>query len=119
MAAGKPQIRSLFATPLSIHFLPVAQDVNAQLRPLIVERAGTTGGQAGQGWRSDADVASWAGEPVQTLFRVLRDMADGLTATRSGGRVTLDASQWSSSALGKSQRPVTLVQGTVPSATIS
>ena len=35
------------------------------------------------------------------------------------GRVTLEASQWSSSALGNSQRPVTLVQGTVPSATIS
>ena len=36
-----------------------------------------------------------------------------------GGRVTLEASHWSSSALGNSQRPVTLVQGTVPSATIS
>src|SRR5450759_5134905 len=35
------------------------------------------------------------------------------------GRVTLEASQWSRSALGNSQRPVTLVQGTVPSATIS
>ena len=35
------------------------------------------------------------------------------------GRVMLAASQWSSSALGNSQRPVTLVQGTVPSATIS
>ena len=39
MAASKPQIRSLFATPVAVHFLPVAQDVNQALRPLIVERA--------------------------------------------------------------------------------
>ncbi|MEJ0042561.1 MAG: hypothetical protein WDM81_10240 [Rhizomicrobium sp.] len=88
MATSKPQIRSLFATPVSIHFLPVAQDVNLVLRPLIVERAQP--GQRGQGWRSDPDVASWAGEPAQTLFRVARDLADGATTTRAGGRVTLD-----------------------------
>jgi hypothetical protein len=35
------------------------------------------------------------------------------------GRATLLASQWSSSAFGNNQRPVTLVQGTLPSATIS
>ena len=85
MAASKPQIRSLFATPVAIHFLPVAQDVNAALRPLIAERAGT--GERGQGWRSELDAAAWLGEPVQTLFRVVRDLADSLTATRTGGRV--------------------------------
>lgn len=88
MAASKPQIRSLFATPVAVHFLPVAQDVNAALRPLIVERAQP--GTRGQGWRSNGDFASWAGEPLQTVFRVARDLADGLTTTRSGGRVTLD-----------------------------
>ena len=86
--ASKPQIRSLFATPVSIHFLPVAQDVNAALRPLIVERAGP--GVHGQGWRSDTDIAGWCGEPLQTLYRVARDLADGLTTTRTGGRVNLE-----------------------------
>ena len=38
---------------------------------------------------------------------------------RPGGCCTLVASQWSRSALGNSQRPVTLVHGIVPSATIS
>ncbi len=89
MAASKPQIRSLFATPVAVHFLPVAQDVNAALRPLIVERAQP--GARGQGWRSGTDFESWAGEPLQTLFRVARDLADGLTTTRVGGRVNL---QW-------------------------
>lgn len=87
MAASKPQIRSLFATPIVIHYLPVAQDVNLALRPLIAERA--QAGVRGQGWRSDADLAVWGGEPVQTLFRVARDLADGLTSTRAGGRVSL------------------------------
>ncbi|HUO89059.1 MAG TPA: putative 2OG-Fe(II) oxygenase [Rhizomicrobium sp.] len=88
MAASKPQIRSLFATPIAIHFLPVAQDVNAQWRPLILERAQS--GQRGQGWRSGPDFAAWGGEPVQTLFRVARDLADGITTTRSGARVNLE-----------------------------
>ncbi|HXC53683.1 MAG TPA: putative 2OG-Fe(II) oxygenase [Rhizomicrobium sp.] len=91
MPASKPQIRSLFATPVAVHFLPVAQDVNLALRPLIAERA--SAGQAssrGQGWRSDGDCAPWAGEPLQTLFQVARDLADSLTSTRAGGRVHLD-----------------------------
>jgi len=87
MAASKPQIRSLFPTPVAIHFLPVAQDVNATLRPLVAERAGE--GVRGQGWRSEAGAADWLGESAQTLFRVVRDLADQLTSTRSGARVNL------------------------------
>jgi hypothetical protein len=88
MATIKPQIRGVFPTPVAVHFLPVAQDVNLALRPLIVERA--QAGTRGQGWRSDMDLAAWGGEPVQTLFRVARDLADGLTTTRAGGRVHLE-----------------------------
>ena len=50
MAATKPQIRSLFATPIAIHFLPVAQEVNAELRPLILEKAQAS--TNGEGWSS-------------------------------------------------------------------
>jgi hypothetical protein len=88
MATGKPQIRSLFATPLAVHFLPVAQEVNQALRPLIVERAQP--GLRGQGWRSNGDVVTWGGESLQTIFRVARDLADQLTATRGSGRVNLN-----------------------------
>jgi hypothetical protein len=88
MAASKPQIRSLFATPVSVHYLPVAQDVNAALRPLIGERA--QAGEQGRGWRSTDDFLAWGGEQLQTILRVARDLAEGLTATRTGGRVTLD-----------------------------
>ncbi|HEY4942566.1 MAG TPA: putative 2OG-Fe(II) oxygenase [Rhizomicrobium sp.] len=87
MATIKPQIRGVFPTPVAVHYLPVAQDVNQVLRPLIVERA--QAGLRGQGWRSDPDFASWGGETVQTLFRVARDLADSLTSTAKGARVQL------------------------------
>ena len=37
MATTKPQVRSLFATPLCVHFLPIAPEMNAELRPMIAE----------------------------------------------------------------------------------
>jgi hypothetical protein len=91
MATPKPQTRSLFATPVCIHFLPIATEANAELRPLIVEKMQSNGGIArGQGWRSSSDFETWCGALGDTLFRVVRDLADGLTATRAGGRINLD-----------------------------
>ena len=82
MAASKPQIRSLFATPVAIHYLPVAQDVNAVLRPLIMEKA--QAGTLGQGWNSGPGFEAWGETAAQTVFRVARDLADGMTSTRAG-----------------------------------
>jgi hypothetical protein len=93
MATPKPQIRSMFPTPVCVHFLPVAQEVNAELRPLILDRMGADGNVAemkSQGWRSAPDFEAWGGGAAQTLFRVLRELADGVTALRSGARVTLE-----------------------------
>ncbi len=82
----------MFATPVCVHLSPVAQEANAELRPLILEKRSTNlgGNNHGEGWRSSADFESWGGAQAQTLFRALRDLADSLTATRSGARVTLD-----------------------------
>jgi hypothetical protein len=91
MATPKPQIRNLFATPVCVHFFPIAAEVNAELRPLILERAQANGSRArGQGWRSAPDFATWGGGHAETLFRVLKDLANALTATRSGARLSLD-----------------------------
>lgn len=92
MATPKPQIRSMFPTPVCVHFLPIAQEVNAELRPIVVDKMAANGSTDphGQGWRSTADLETWGGLPVQTLFRVLRELADGLTSTRAGGRVNLE-----------------------------
>ena len=92
MVAPKPQIRSMFATPVCQHYLAVAQEFNAELRPLILEKAKleASNGNHSQGWRSGSDLESWGGSHLQTLFRVARELADSLTATRNGSRVTLD-----------------------------
>ncbi|MGD0190165.1 MAG: putative 2OG-Fe(II) oxygenase [Rhizomicrobium sp.] len=92
MATQKPQVRSMFPTPVCVHFLPIAQEVNAELRPLILEKMGANGAADanGQGWRSTSDLEAWGALPAQTLFRVLRELADSLTATRAGGRVNLE-----------------------------
>jgi hypothetical protein len=94
MVAPKPQIRSMFATPVCVHYLPVAQEFNAEIKPLILERAKQDiAGAANnhyQGWRSAPDFEAWGGASVQTLFRVLREQADSLTASRNGARVVLN-----------------------------
>jgi hypothetical protein len=81
----------MFATPVCVHFLPVAQDVNAELRASVIEKMNGNGtnGHHGQGWRSAADFDAWGGLHAETIFRVLRELADSLTATRAGGRISL------------------------------
>jgi hypothetical protein len=93
MATQKPQIRSTFATPVCVHYVPVAAEMNPELRAQVLERMQAnngTNGTHGQGWRSERDLDAWGGQHSQTLFRVLRELADSLTGTRSGGRVNLD-----------------------------
>ena len=94
MVAPKPQIRSLFATPVCVHYLPVAQEFNAELKPVILDRAKldtpNTANNHHQGWRSAPDFEAWGGNNAQTLFRVLRELADSLTASRNGSRIVLD-----------------------------
>jgi hypothetical protein len=92
MATAKPQIRSAFPTPICIHYLPVAMEVNAELRPLVLERMQAGGGnpENGMGWHSQDDFESWGGLGAQTLFRMLKELADAMTGTRAGGRVTLE-----------------------------
>ena len=91
MPTPKPQIRSLFATPICVHFLPVATEANTELRPLILDRMSSDGAAvSGQGWRSRPDFETWGGLHNETLMRVARELADSMTATRSGGRISLD-----------------------------
>jgi len=91
MATPKPQVRSTFATPVLVHFLPIAQEANAELRPLVIDKMGADGsGTRGKGWRSGNDFETWGGMHAETLYRVVRELADSATATRAGGRVTLD-----------------------------
>src|SRR5947207_2815563 len=91
MATPKPQVRSMFATPVLVHFLPIAHEANTELRPLVMDKMGADGSASrGKGWRSANDLQSWGGMHAETLFRVARELADSATATRPGARVNLD-----------------------------
>lgn len=89
MPPTKPQIHSLFATPLCVHFVPVAVEMNAELRPMIL--AQTKGAVSrGQGAYAKDDFLSWGNHHAQTLLAVATDLADSLTASRTGGRIKPD-----------------------------
>ena len=74
-----------------MHFLPIAAEVNAELRPLILERAQANGTRrAGRAGVRRPISRAGAATMRETLFRVLRELANALTATRAGARLTLD-----------------------------
>jgi len=88
MSTNKPQVRSLFATPLCVHFVPIANDMNSELRPLILAKIeGEEPLGRGQGIYVRDDFRAWGNHHPDTLAAVVSDLADSLTASRSGGRV--------------------------------
>ena len=89
MRSSKPQIHNLFATPLCVHFLPVAPEMNVALRPLILAQTGKVESK-GQGAYADEDFRAWGNHHADTLFTVITDLADNMTASRSGARVKTD-----------------------------
>ena len=86
MPPTKPQIHSLFATPLCVHFVPVAVEMNAELKPLILTHT-KDNATRGQGAYAKEDFRVWGNHHAKTLLAVATDLADGLTASRTGGRV--------------------------------
>jgi hypothetical protein len=89
MPPTKPQIHNLFATPLCVHFVPVAVEMNAELKPMILARTKDNVSR-GQGAYAKEDFRGWGNHHAETLLTVVTDLADSLTASRSGGRVKTD-----------------------------
>lgn len=89
MSPNKPQIQTLFVTPLCVHYLPVAAEMNATLRPLIAEKAAAAPATA-QGALVEEDFRLWGNHHAETLVSVITDLADGMTASRNGGRIKTD-----------------------------
>jgi Putative 2OG-Fe(II) oxygenase len=88
MTSSKPQVKSLFATPMCMHFVPIAHDVNTGLRPLILARTQDEAAAGrGQGTYVREEFSEWGNHHANSLFMVVSDLADSLTASRGGGRV--------------------------------
>ena len=83
----KADILKLFSTPLVMAELPEAEEVNAALSQIILDRAagdpGTQHSNLG-GWQSSWDMESWGGPSLKRVLRAARSLANSVTVTRDG-----------------------------------
>ncbi|MBO6784465.1 MAG: 2OG-Fe(II) oxygenase [Alphaproteobacteria bacterium] len=86
-ARTRVDVQPIFATPVVFAPLPNADAVNAALREAILARAETHPSTAHSnlgGWQSSWDLPEWGGEEMRHLMTFVRQLADRLTADRSG-----------------------------------
>ena len=85
-------VRGLFATPVAALEVPDAAVRNPELTAIILKkRAETPSVQASNagGWHSDREIADWGGRHVGHILDLAKEMANRLTADRSGNSVKL------------------------------
>ena len=83
-------VRGLFATPVAAVDVPDAPARNVELaRIILARRAATPSVQASNagGWHSDREIAVWGGPRVVEMLDMAREVANRLTADRSGNEV--------------------------------
>ena len=80
-------IRGLFATPVAAMETPNAEARNRELRETILaKRDETPSVQASNagGWHSDREIESWGGAPIMEILGLARELANRMTADRTG-----------------------------------
>ena len=90
--SGEPKVELLFATPVITCRLPKAEQVNAQLEPLILRRMGKEHSvQASNvgGWHSDHQFMRWGGKSAKLLASTVTDIA----LTEASYALQVDAGQ--------------------------
>ena len=95
MLEGAPQLTllNLFATPLVIATLPGADQLNAELKRMILAREAAN--QSVQrsnhgGWQSSWDLHEWGGAPMHRVLRFVQTIVDQVTVDRAGKPRALD-----------------------------
>jgi uncharacterized protein (TIGR02466 family) len=88
---GAPQLTllNLFATPLVIATLPGADQLNPELKRIILAREAAN--QSVQrsnhgGWQSSWDLHEWGGAPMHRVLRFVQTIVDQVTVDRAGKR---------------------------------
>lgn len=88
----KAEVRSYFATPVIIATLPDAEQVNAELKRVILERArkdeGVQHSNLG-GWQSSWNFETWGGPTAKQILDAARGLATRLTSDRAGKPVRI------------------------------
>ena len=86
-------VRGLFATPVAAVEVPRADEVNAALESLILqrreERPSVQASNAG-GWHSDRDILEWGAPWAGRIIELAKGMAGQMTADRAGQLVQPD-----------------------------
>ena len=92
MTRLQAEIRSYFATPVVIAMLPDADELNTELKRVILERErldqGVQHSNLG-GWQSSWDFEAWGGAPAERLLEAARGLATRLTSDRAGKPVRI------------------------------
>jgi uncharacterized protein (TIGR02466 family) len=92
MAGMQAEIRSYFATPVVIATLADADELNAELKRIILqyerEHHSLHHSNLG-GWQSSWDFETWGGPPAKRLLDAARELATRLTSDRAGKGVRI------------------------------
>lgn len=87
------EVRSYFPTPVVVAQVPLAEDGNARLRDLILQREkdhpGVTHSNL-MGWQSADDFTQWGGPEGEKVLGFAKVLADRLAGDRAGNRVAVD-----------------------------
>lgn len=83
------EVRPAFSTPVIMAMVPEAERINKALRKTILAHEKkmpqrTTYDSNIGGWHSDRDLLDWGGAPVQQVVDTAKELADRMTAARSG-----------------------------------
>ena len=86
-APGQLTLLKLFPTPVAVTMMPDAENLNAELRRIILDREVASESEERSnrgGWQSSWDMHEWGGEPTQRLLSFARNIVDGVTVDRTG-----------------------------------
>lgn len=86
-------VRGLFATPVAAVEVPRAEEINAALQDIILQKReadpGVQASNAG-GWHSDRDILDWGAPWAGRIIDLAKGVAGQLTADRQGQPVQAD-----------------------------
>ena len=84
---GQLNVMKLFPTPIVVTRVPDAEQLNAELKQIILAKESTSESMAASnrgGWQSTWDMHEWGGAAMQKLLSFARSIVDEITVDRMG-----------------------------------
>ncbi|WP_282604865.1 2OG-Fe(II) oxygenase family protein [Pelagibius sp. Alg239-R121] len=89
----KAELNGLFPTPILTGLLPGAEEVNRELKRIILEKERTSASTQHSnlgGWQSTWNLPEWGGDAFDYMLDSAKRLADRATARRDGKAVKID-----------------------------